>query len=316
MSLIQRTIRALRGRFSHIDLSEKLDDQRMEVYTILWDMYQKLRGLNAESLESENLEMLAVHILPLDLTHTTEPAIPRQLDPGAYFIPLSDEFVRHHSMDIRDPETQEDLDITATLLKPGYSKSNSCYRPLSSYSKAGILCDRLAIEMSTRRVNCEEEWTSLSMITKWRWNTNFHLDPTFSYHAPDYRDDYDWSINLFYACSSHPTFPHIKVLMYHSDVKDPELVLKAEVMAIVATMHSRLCTETLLDHLIVPVMLFSFAGCSVRVLIAIYDGQNLRISMSKFMEYSEGSQDLWDLLTRYLGCGINHQLTTKKLPVE
>ncbi|KAE8415281.1 hypothetical protein BDV36DRAFT_298255 [Aspergillus pseudocaelatus] len=316
MSLIQRTIRALRGRFSRIDLSEKLDDQRMEMYTILWDMYKKLRGLNTESLELENLEMLAVHILPLDLTYATEPGTLCPLDPGAYFIPLSEEFIRHHPLDTRDPETQEDLDITAKLLRPGYSKSNSCYRPLSSYSKAGILCDRLAMEMSTRRVNCEEELSTISMATKWRWNTDFHLDPAFYSYAWGHRDDYNWRIDLFYVCSSHPTFPHIKVLMQHSDVKDPDLVLRAEIMAIVATMHSRLYTETLLDHLIVPVMLFTFAGYCVRILISIHDGQNLRISMSEFMEYSEGSQDLWDLLTRYLGCGINHRLTTEKLPAE
>lgn len=41
--------------------------------------------------------------------------------------------------------------------------------------------------------------------------------------------------------------------MPHSEAKDPELVLGAEIMMIVATMHSRLTTETLLDHLIVPV---------------------------------------------------------------
>lgn len=41
--------------------------------------------------------------------------------------------------------------------------------------------------------------------------------------------------------------------MHHSEAKDPELVLRKEVMMIVATMHSRPTTETLLDHLIVPV---------------------------------------------------------------
>ncbi|KOC14003.1 hypothetical protein AFLA70_894g000111 [Aspergillus flavus AF70] len=71
--------------------------------------------------------------------------------------------------------------------------------------------------------------------------------------------------------------------MHHSEAKDPELVLREEVMMIVATIHSRLTTETLLDHLSVPVMLFSFAGCRVRILIAIHDGQNLRIAMSRIM---------------------------------
>ncbi|QRD81379.1 hypothetical protein F9C07_9595 [Aspergillus flavus] len=153
----------------------------------------------------------------------------------------------------------------------------------------------------------------MTLITKSSANTDFHLNPAFYHRDHDYRDDYHWTINSFYACSSHTTFPHIKAIMHHSEAKDPELVLRKEVMMIVATMHSRPTTETLLDHLIVPVMLFSFAGCCVRILIAIHDGQNLRIAMSGFMEYSEGSQDLWDMLTRYLGCGINNKLSTEKL---
>ncbi|GAB1200023.1 hypothetical protein APSETT444_009383 [Aspergillus pseudonomiae] len=255
MSLIQRTIRAIRGRFSRIDQSKNLDSQRTEMYSMLADLYKELEGLKAEALESENLEVLPVHILPLDLKRTTELAIPRSLDPGAYFVPLSEEFIQQHPMDTTDPETQRRLNNVATILRPGYSSSTVQYRPLSSYCKAGVLVDRLVMQMSSRLLNCEEAMPNMTLITKWRGNTtrDFHLIPAFDRHDWDHRDDYHWIIDFFYACSSHPTFPHIKVIMHHSEAKDPELVLKAEVMAIVATMWSRLCTETLLDHLIVPV---------------------------------------------------------------
>ncbi|KAE8153282.1 hypothetical protein BDV25DRAFT_149770 [Aspergillus avenaceus] len=316
MSLIQRTIRAIRGRFSREIRSEDLDSQRTEIFSILANLYKELETLKVEALESKHLEILRIHILPLDLTRTTELVIPRSLDPSAYFTPLSEEFIRQRPLDTTDPSTQRRLDGIAGILRPGYSCSEIEYWPLSSYSKAGVLVDRLVMEMSSRRLNCEEAMPRMTMITKWRWNTDFHLDLAFPYDAWHHSDDYDWSINFFYACSSHPTFPHIKVLMHHSDAKNPELILRAEVMAIAATMYSRLCTETLLEHLIVPVMLFTFAGCRVRILIGIHDGQKLRITMSEFIEYSEGSQDLWDLLTRYLGCGINNQLSTKKLPAE
>ncbi|KAE8337990.1 hypothetical protein BDV24DRAFT_166692 [Aspergillus arachidicola] len=314
MSMIQRTIRAIRGRFSRIDRSKNLDSQRTEMYSMLADLYKELEGLKAEALESEHLEVLPVHILPLDLKRTTELAIPRSLDPGAYFVPLSEEFIQQRPMDTTDPETQRGLNNVATILRPGYSSSTVQYRPLSSYRKAGVLVDRLVMEMSSRQLNCEAAMPNMTLITKWRGNTDFHLNPAFDRHDWDHRDGYHWIIDFFYACSSHPTFPYIKVIMHHSEAKDPELVLKAEVMAIVATMWSRLCTETLLDHLIVPVMLFTFARCHVRILIGIHDGQDLRIAMSEFIEYSEGSQDLWDLLTRYLGYDFNHQLTTEKLP--
>ena len=171
MSLIQRTIRAIRGRFSRIDRSKNLDSQRTDMYSMLADLYKELEGLKAEALESENLEVLPVHILPLDLKRTTELAIPRSLDPGAYFIPLSEEFIQQRPVDTTDPETQRRLNNVATILRPGYSSSTVQHRPLSSYCKAGVLVDRLVMQMSSRRLNCEEAIPNMTLITKWRGNT-------------------------------------------------------------------------------------------------------------------------------------------------
>ncbi|KJK63870.1 hypothetical protein P875_00064680 [Aspergillus parasiticus SU-1] len=278
MSFIKRTIRALRGRLSRIGRSENLDTQHMDMYTMLLDMYKELRGQNAESLESENAEVLP-------------------------------------NLQCLQFKTQRRLNNIAAILRPRYSSSEVRYWTLSSCSKVGILCDRLAMEMSSRKLNCGEGMPRMTIITKWLLNADFQLDPAFYHDACDHRDDYDWRINFFYACSSHPTFPHIRVLMQHSEVKDPEPVLKAEAMAIVAKCTpgcaQRLSSITSSFRL---VMLFTFSGCHVRILVDIHHGQNLRISMSKFMEYSKGYQDVWDLLTRYLGCDFNYQLTTEKLP--
>ncbi|RAH48896.1 uncharacterized protein BO95DRAFT_489360 [Aspergillus brunneoviolaceus CBS 621.78] len=152
------------------------------------------------------------------------------------------------------------------------------------------------------------------MGTKWRWDTDFHLGPAFDREASGRADGYNWGIDTFWACANSPTFPHIKVVTYHDDIEHPERLLKAELMVLAATMNSRLGMETLTDHAIVPTMLFSFIGTSVRILIAIHDGSCLRISKSDMMPYSEESDELWSLLMRYLAGGINGEPSTHKLP--
>lgn len=74
---------------------------------------------------------------------------------------LLQEFVRQHPSDHIDSETRKYLD-DVTVLRLGYSMSFNRYMPIGSYSEAGNLCNRLAMEMSSRRSNFEE-MTSLSM---------------------------------------------------------------------------------------------------------------------------------------------------------
>lgn len=74
---------------------------------------------------------------------------------------LLQEFVRQHPSDHIDSETRKYLD-DVTVLRLGYSISFNRYMPIGSYSEAGNLCNRLAMEMSSRRSNFEE-MTSLSM---------------------------------------------------------------------------------------------------------------------------------------------------------
>ncbi|PYI28607.1 hypothetical protein BP00DRAFT_350799, partial [Aspergillus indologenus CBS 114.80] len=145
--------------------------------------------------------------------------------------------------------------------------------------------------------------------------SNFHLEPAFDRAAPGSSERYSWGTDTFWACSNSPTFPHIKLAIYHDDVEHPERLLKAELMVLAATMHSRLGMETLTEHVVVPTMLFSFIGTSVRILIAIHDGRCLRVSKSDLMPYSEGSDDLWNLLVRFLAGGISGELSTQRLPV-
>lgn len=165
MPLIDRIVCALGGRFLPINASENLENQRLETYNTLCNIYKELRGLNTDALELENLETLPVQIHRLP-SSATEPAIPRPLDPAAYFNPLSKEFIRQRPMDTTCLNTQKGLDRIAAMLRPGYSRGDSGYRISNPYSRAGVLCDCLAMEMLSSKLNCDEAKPSLNIGMK------------------------------------------------------------------------------------------------------------------------------------------------------
>ncbi|RAL13087.1 uncharacterized protein BO97DRAFT_413554 [Aspergillus homomorphus CBS 101889] len=320
-SFIHRTIRNF--FHSHDKFSRDYEDlelQREAIFETLWETHKSARDLEGWSLGPDELEGLSIVIIPLDLTASRAIDVAPDTTSAAYFVPLRQQFIEQHAMDVSDARTQKRLDNLERHLMPRFSMSLIEYESLDAYSKAGDLCSRLHMEMSTRRLAMKDGSSNLSMITRWRRNIDFFPDPAFTTRTVKSRDGFTSNIHHFYGCSNEPTFPHIKLVLQHSDIVDPEQLLKAEVLAITATMHSRLCAETLrtLDGSFVSflVMVFTFAEHIGRILTAIHDGEALRISMSAFYNFQRASRETWNLFARYLGGDINRHLSTKKVPIR
>ncbi|OJJ96264.1 hypothetical protein ASPACDRAFT_81512 [Aspergillus aculeatus ATCC 16872] len=168
--------------------------------------------------------------------------------------------------------------------------------------------------MSIRRKNLDPEYgdSTLRTVTKWRSHTDFHIDG-----FPNAEVRSGSGLYQAYDIFVHSKHPHVKLIM--SSAVGPEKeqdLLRSELLIILAVMHSRLRVESMLEHVVMPVMVFSFMPPShVRVLMAIFDGQKIRISMSGLIPCSATSQDVYDTLVRYLAGGTNPNVDTKKFPV-
>ncbi|OJJ95985.1 hypothetical protein ASPACDRAFT_126257 [Aspergillus aculeatus ATCC 16872] len=263
-------------------------------------------------MDPEQLARLGIRILPLDLTSDTgnDPDIHPALNPASYFVPLTYDYIRKHPVDRSDPETAESFDKIAAVLDPEFRLFGD---KLSSSAVAGELSSLLHHEMSSSRVNCEDETQKLTWLNKWRETDYSNLESVFETDEVIFSTHISWDLEGLYVCRIRPFQPHVKAILSHSDIDNSEhTLLKAELKVILALMYSRWSMEGLLD-MVVPVMLVTFVGRKARCLIAIHDGHQLRISKTPL--YLAENNEIWRHVVRYMGGGIDEKLDTKRLPV-
>ncbi|KAL1968426.1 hypothetical protein VTN77DRAFT_1955 [Rasamsonia byssochlamydoides] len=81
--------------------------------------------------------------------------------------------------------------------------------------------------------------------------------------------------------------PHVMFTMAHGYLGDEKLLLRGEVLAIVAAMITRLERRSLQSHNIIPVMVFSFMGGKQgRILQAYFNSQGLVIRKTQLYDFS------------------------------
>ncbi|PYH42239.1 uncharacterized protein BP01DRAFT_359528 [Aspergillus saccharolyticus JOP 1030-1] len=317
-AILRKTVRIIKHlprRFSRAPGKDDLDSQREEVLSKLWVTYEATRamGLDEVLIDPEQLARLGILTLPLDLTGDTDTnrVVPPALNPASYFVPLTDDYIREHPVDLSDSVTAEWFNDKAKALDPEFRGFGN--EPMSSYDAADQLSRCLRIEMSSSRLNCEEETQKLTWLNKWRVTGWSNLEPVFEGKELISGTEIMWYLEALYVCRVRSLPPHVKAILSHSHVDNSEpTLLKAELKVIIALMYSRWSMEGLLD-MIVPVFLLSFIGRNVRCSIAIHDGTQLRISKSPL--YPAKNSEVWQHVVRHMGGRINEKLDTKTLPV-
>ncbi|PYH86799.1 hypothetical protein BO82DRAFT_349918 [Aspergillus uvarum CBS 121591] len=312
-SFLRRTLSRIRAKLPSTQKSSEEAADSDWVLTELWKTYRRAEDAASDSFTQDELRHWNVEILSFDPLDPKAPDTTSSIDPVAYFAPLPVDFHEKHAR-IIDKETEEKLNHYRRCLAPDYSPYGDG-RPRSPGRRTPTLGNRFREEMSIRRKNLDPEYgdTTLGVATKWRAYTNFHIDGFPDREDSSGRNQYE-AYNIF-VNSKHP---HVKLIL--SNAVRPEKednLLRSELLVILAVMHSRLRVESFFDHVIMPVMVFSFMPPShVRVLMAIFDGQKIRISKSGLIPCSATSQDLYDTLVRYLAGGTNPNVNTKKFPVN
>ncbi|RAK81226.1 uncharacterized protein BO72DRAFT_524676 [Aspergillus fijiensis CBS 313.89] len=317
-AILRKTVRIIKHlprRFPRAPGKDDLDSQREEVLSKLWVTYKATRAMDLDQvlIDPEQLARLSILTLPLDLTGDTDAnrVVPPALNPASYFVPLTDDYIREHPVDLSDSVTAEWFNDKAKALDPEFRGFGN--EPMSSYDAADQLSRCLRIEMSSSRLNCEEETQKLTWLNKWRVTGWSNLEQVFEGKELIPGIEIMWYLEALYVCRVRPLPPHVKAILSHSDVDNAERnLLKAELEVIVALMYSRWSVESVFD-MIVPVLLVSFIGRKVRCLIAIHDGTQLRISKSPL--YSVANDEVWQYVVRYMGGRINEKLQTQRLPL-
>ncbi|GKZ31044.1 hypothetical protein AbraIFM66950_011010 [Aspergillus brasiliensis] len=118
-------------------------------------------------------------------------------------------------------------------------------------------------------------------------------------HTPDF--PYPWQAVSEMEADSL-SVPHCSFQMYH--YADPEEPLRrSEILPIVGFMRWRLNRFDYIKHRTFPVMVISIFRSQARILQAYHDGKYLRISKSKFVDFTENSRENYELFVRWI-CSI------------
>ncbi|KAL4917558.1 hypothetical protein BDW62DRAFT_201588 [Aspergillus aurantiobrunneus] len=152
----------------------------------------------------------------------------------------------------------------------------------------------------------------LPFLTRWKffeWYTP-KIDTDMIFHV-------EWACSGGWAFSGSKKYPHFKAAMYTAVRLDPEdQLLRSELLIILGIMIERLRNESLKDHAIIPVMLFSFLGprCG-RVLTAYFDGQHLVVQRLPLLNFpgSPNSDAMFEFV-RFQAAGITPGLDTTRFP--
>ncbi|PYH59954.1 uncharacterized protein BO96DRAFT_386078 [Aspergillus niger CBS 101883] len=311
MSYIARTFSRIRAHLSRPSAKPEENDYAMTVGAsisgIVWTLYFKAYESTNDHLLPHDLVAWGIIVRPFDIASpeavmNTEAS---HTNPASYFQPLPESFLQSHPVVISS-EVQKDFERFEHELAPEYPGwgNKPGTKGISLSSRMETFANFLEFQLHWPRAGFPRE-VSLR---------EFRM--MFPRHAlPPKR--VDWSLRSVHLCYTQPRFPHVKAIMSHGTDAHPDLLLRGELMMIAAVMHTMLLNESYLDHVIMPVMLFSFVGPShVRILIAIHDGSVLRISKSDVLQCSPSSRDVWDLLVRYYAGGNNPKMSTTKLPDE
>ncbi|QKX56775.1 uncharacterized protein TRUGW13939_03882 [Talaromyces rugulosus] len=93
--------------------------------------------------------------------------------------------------------------------------------------------------------------------------------------------------------------PHIMICLKH-EVAHDERLFRAEVLAILAAIQSRMSCPEFEENIIFPVMVFSFMGYYARIIQAYHNGDKLIIHKSRAFEFRDAETAPTALFVRYM----------------
>ncbi|PWY86706.1 hypothetical protein BO70DRAFT_422305 [Aspergillus heteromorphus CBS 117.55] len=231
-----------------------------------------------------------------------------------FFVPWSEEALERHPRNLAPGPENVRLSRTEKILKDG-SQYFIGIGAWHTYRWASHMSSRLVEEVDIApRMGTEDNRRPLKSLTGWRHSEAIPDEPTLPQPWFYKRDSYDWHPDFYWTLRGN-TYPHIKITMHHGVDGVDGVLLREELLVIIVVMISRLESENFRQHVIVPIMMFSFMGTRHgRILLAHCTQDGLVIEMSALYPFLVGEEDWCSslaLFTRFLAAGPSRADTTR-----
>lgn len=299
----------------------KVDSVSDAYSTWLCDLWQILRKQTYHQIKVEDLEAFGISYEKFELdTGVDAPLLPP--DENTFFSP---NFAKVKNLQ-PDPDQwgfEDIMDFLGEWPEP----SNSPFYKEVKRDNAESLCSALYVAFASLEWKGYEKKESICLEDQTNWRHAYvaqtpfgyrFLDSMYANHFTFIDSDFDeafdvnkWRVSGFWhnrGCDSRPQDvwlakgkPHIMATIAHGYPSDNGSLLLGEIQAIIALMIVRLVNNSVPEHDIVPVLLYSYTGDKHgRVLQAYMNHKNLVIRSSKFYDFSTKHDAHLKLLLQYM----------------
>ncbi|RLL93681.1 hypothetical protein CFD26_103290 [Aspergillus turcosus] len=253
--------------------------KRDKFVDVLDGIYNKLLDTTDEYIDPESYENFKIACNHLYLFHDRDGR--EQPNFERYFSPMSVDELQSYPIDQDDKATMEDLQLERTLWMKHKVLGD---RPLdSALEMCSMVCGRFGY---SRKLNDNETCTL--------WGRTGWIPSDFSkciFH--DVFDDEllhsgKWRPNDAWRARSALSKPHVMFTLVHEYPSVDNKLLRGEVLAILATMLTRLTSNEYRDHTVIPVLVLSFMGDKqARLLQAYFGDKGLVVYKSQLLSFQD-----------------------------
>ncbi|RLL97217.1 hypothetical protein CFD26_106919 [Aspergillus turcosus] len=282
---------SIRKKISHLNLpslsslnlggrSSAKEKKRDAYLEGLYELWERVSTVETPRLDPDSFNEF--RIVCVNLLH--EPFTIEASNTPSFFRRMPQEKLHEYQIDMDDQETALDVSDEKDL----WSLNRQVLRELDPVGLAASIATAIRIAFNSHeRKTSDGKQVTLKQISGWK-KADFGRGIFHDAFDDDILHSKHWYPEDAWESVKPEDQPHVMLTLAHEyEVKDDSL-LRGEVLAIVATMVTRLESESFKHHSIIPVMVLSFtAERKGRILQAYFADNGLVVYKSRLFSFNE-----------------------------
>ncbi|KAF7182490.1 hypothetical protein CNMCM7691_002060 [Aspergillus felis] len=294
----------LRKKVSSFHLSDRsAKREKRDLYVDgLHKVWKRVSVVESPYVTTSSCDMSDIRIWCVDVFH--ESSSDEAAITPIFFRKMPHEKLQGYEIDSNDKQTMIDVSVQKDLW---VSNEQDLCDELHPLGLAGAICNALQLAFDTnKRKISDGQKTTLMQKTGWK-RVDFANGIFHSAFLDDVFHSQHWYPLNAWQSGKPKDQPHVMFTMAHEYEGKNSCLLRGEVLAIIAIMLTRLASDSLTEHNIIPVMALSImAGRKGRVLQAYFADEGLVVFKSRLFSFA-GEDDgkiAAEFFLQYMGSEI------------
>ncbi|KAE8404816.1 hypothetical protein BDV37DRAFT_282352 [Aspergillus pseudonomiae] len=285
---VSTIVGSIRINHSRVRVETAREMERQRRIDALADMYDTIEDMRGAYTEDNILDDLGIKVEKLNVTGDSGAVSGTQ----SFFEPLYQSTLDENKL-ASDKETIADRDcgLIQVMNRTDIDTADCLGCELAFRAtylpRSGPLKERNTERTRYAGLSGLRKWRIRDGLSKCMLDAAFHYQTFYSEH-PRYSPVHAWEFK------NREEKPHLMLSLKHG-IAHEDKILRGELLTILAIMQSRMPWPMFKDHVIVPIMLFSFIGHSGRIIQAHYNGHTLVLCKSNIFRFLNGRTAVYNM---------------------